>query len=164
MLKFPFRNKAFEAIAALAARLGAVMVFAPLDGAPLTVEIETSTPGTYIAINGVDKYSRRSGRASRKQSVFGQVNQISSTGVLAETITLSGITDIADPGILRLLAMKAGDLQGSVRIKFDGTNGFTQPVKVTSLDTDADPDDFQTFSTNLETMAAAVLVGTGPIL
>lgn len=159
-----FRNKAWAALAALASSLKASMVFAPLDGAPLTVEIETTTPGVYVAINGVDKYSRRSSRASRKQSVFGQGNQVSSTGVLSETITMSGITDIADPGILRLVAMKAGDLQGNVRVKFDGTNGYTQPVKVTSLDTDADPDDFQTFSLNLETMAAAVLVGTGPIM
>jgi hypothetical protein len=159
-----FRNKALAALAALASSLKASMVFAPLDGAPLTVEIETATPGVYVAVNGVDKYSRRSSRASRKQSVFGQGNQVSSTGVLSETVTMSGITDIADPGILRLVAMKAGDLQGNVRIKFDGTNGYTQPVKVTSLDTDADPDDFQTFSLNLETMAAAVLVGTGPIM
>jgi hypothetical protein len=159
-----FRSKALAALAALASSLKASMVFAPLDGAPLTVEIETATPGVYVAINGVDKYSRRSSRASRKQSVFGQGNQVSSTGVLSETVTMSGITDIADPGILRLIAMKAGDLQGNVRVKFDGTNGYTQPVKVTSLDTDADPDDFQTFSLNLETMAAAVLVGTGPIM
>lgn len=159
-----FRNKALALLAALAAKLEAVMVFAPLDGAPLTVEIETATPGVYVAVNGVDKYSRRSGRSSRKQSVFGQANQVSSTGVLAETITMSGITDIADPGILRLIAMKAGDIQCNVRIKFDGTNGYTQPVKVSSLDTDADPDDFITFSLNLETEAAAVLVGTGPIM
>lgn len=159
-----FQNKALALLAALAAKLEAVMVFAPIDGAPLTVEIETSTPGVYVAVNGVDKYSRRSGRASRKQSVFGQANQVSSTGVLAETITMSGITDIADPGILRLIAMKAGDIQANVRIKFDGTNGYTQPVKVSSLDTDADPDDFVTFSLNLETEAAAVLVGTGPIM
>jgi hypothetical protein len=160
----PIRSRTLAALVKLASSLKATMVFAPLDGAPLTVEIETAVPGTYVAINGVDKYSRRSGRASRKQSVFGQANQVSSTGVLAETITMSGITDIADPGVLRLLAMKAGDLQGSIRVKFDGVNGYTQPVKVTALDTDADPDDWQTFSTNLETMAAAVLVGTGPIL
>jgi hypothetical protein len=164
MRRYPFRDKVRAAVAGLASGLKATMLFAPIDGAPLTVEIETATPGVYVAVNGVDKYSRRSGRASRKQSVFGQANQVSSTGVLAETITMSGITDIADPGILRLLAMKAGDLQSSIRIKFDGTNGYSQACKVSSLDTDADPDDFVTFSINLETMAAAVIVGTGPIM
>jgi hypothetical protein len=159
-----FRSKWVARLAKLAERLGFNMVFAPNDGALLTVEIETSTPGVYVALNGVDRYSRRSGRATRKQSVFGQANQVSSTGVLAETITFSGITDIADPGLLRLIAMKAGDIQASARIKFDGTNGYSQPCRVGALDTDADPDNFITFSCTLETEAAAVLVGTGPIM
>lgn len=160
-----FRDKALQLLADLARKLDAVMVFAPIDGAALTLEVETG-PGTgiYVALNGADKYSRRSGRASRKQSVFGQPNQVSSTGVLAETITISGITDIADAGMLRFVAMKAGDIQNNVRVKFDGTNGFLQPVKVAQLDTDADPDDFITFSLSLETEGAATLVGTGPIM
>jgi hypothetical protein len=138
--------------------------FAPIDGALLTIQIETATPGVYVALNGVDRYSRRSGRASRKQSVFGQSNQVSSTGVLAESVTLAGIADVADPGLLRAVAMKAGDLQASIKILFDGTNGYTQPCKVSALDTDGDPDDFVTFSITFETMAAAVVVGTGPVM
>lgn len=164
MLHFKPRNKFIARLAKLAGRLAAVMVFAPNDGALLTIEVETATPGVYVALNGVDRYSRRSGRSTRKQSVFGQANQVSSTGVLAETITFSGITDIADPGLLRLIAMKAGDLQASVRIKFDGANGYTQAVKVGNIDTDADPDNFITFSCTLESEAAAVIVGTGPIM
>jgi hypothetical protein len=115
-------------------------------------------------INGIERYGRRSGRTTTKRSIFMASTQISTTGPLNETVTLSGITDPADAGIAAILASKAAQTPDDFEYLYDGANGFTQPMQVASFDSDETPDDFLAFTITLEPTGAATAVGTGPVI
>lgn len=135
-----------------------------VQGTSVTLEVEGATPGTtWIQVDGIDNYSRKSGRASTKKSVFMRATQVKSTGALDETITMAGLFDPTDPGQLKIQAKKATNTPFLVRITFDGTNGFTQLVRCGNGDSDFKPDDFGTVSFTLEAEDSAVIAGSGPI-
>lgn len=134
-----------------------------VNGTDITLEVEDTTPGTFIQINGMDTYTRRSGRTSNKKSVFMRATQVKSTGPLDETITMAGLFDPADAGQLRVLAQKAANTQFTIKITFDGTNGYTQLVSCSQGDTDFKPDDFGNITFTFEAEDDAVIEGTGPI-
>lgn len=139
------------------------MTFNPTDGSTVTIEVETAVPTVFVQLLGVDRYSRKSGRASTKRSVFMVANQVKSTGALDEQVTLAGLVDPADPGLLRILAMKAADTSVLFKFTHNGTDGYKQLIKVANFDVDNTPDDFITFSGVLEAETPAVIVGAGPI-
>lgn len=140
------------------------MPFDPADGSTATFEIESSYADTFIQIMGSDRYGRRSGRATTKRSLFMTPSQISSTGPLNENITISGVVDPNDAGILRLAEIKAADEAAKFRYTHNGTDGYTQLVKVSQLDTDETPDGFWEFTCTLEPKGDAEIEGYGPII
>lgn len=139
------------------------MTFSPELGENVVIQIETATAGTFVNINGVDKYSRNSQRPVKKQLVFMSSIQIASTGPLDESVTFSGIIDAGDAGILRILAQKAADVMTNFQFLYDGTNGYKQLFKISGFNSDGTPDGYLTFSGSLTAEANAVVVGTGPI-
>lgn len=135
-----------------------------VDGTDITLEVEDSaTPGTFIPINGMTTYDRKSGRTSNKQAVFMRATQVKSTGPLDETITMTGLFDPADPGQLAVLAKKAANDQLNIKVTFDGTNGYSQITSCSQGDTSFKPDDKGNINFTFEAEDDAVIVGTGPI-
>lgn len=140
------------------------MSFDPNDGSTSTYEIESSTPDVFLPLYGSDRYARRSGRQTTKRSLFMIESQVASTGPLVENVTISGVVDISDPGVIRLAELKSLDQAARFRRTIDGYNGYTQLVKVSQLDSDETPDGFLEFSATFEPKADAEPEGYGPIL
>lgn len=139
------------------------MTFNPALAENAVIQIETATPGTFVNVNGIDRYSRKSGRSTTKKAIFMQSLQVKSTGPLDESVTISGIVDPADAGLLRALAVKATDSNINWQFLYDGTNGYKQLFRITDLSSDATPEGYIAFSATLEAEANAATVGTGPI-
>lgn len=134
-----------------------------VQGTGITLSVEGSTAGTFIPIEGMDTYSRKSGRNSTKKSIFMRATQVKSTGPLDETINMSGLFDPLDPGQLAVLAKKAANTQFNIQITFNGTDGYTQLVQCANGDTDFKPDDYGNISFVFEAEDDAVIAGLGPI-
>lgn len=120
-------------------------VAADVSGFSLSVE-DPATPGSFIAVFAVDKFSRKGTRTVTKRPVFGLSSDLESTGRLDETYTFSGVLSINDPGqkVIRDAA-KAGT-QVNLKFLMDGTVGYTRQFKFaddgTDFTADSDLGDF----------------------
>lgn len=146
-----------------AAAAGATTISVTALATALVGTETATTAGPFLDINGMDTYSRKSGRTSNKKSIFMRATQVKSSGPLDETINMAGLFDPADPGQLRVLSLKSSNTQFNVKITFDGTNGYSQLVQCGNGDTDFKPDDYGNISFVFEGEDNAVIVGTGPI-
>ena len=138
---------------------------AVLQGDDFVLYVETTTPGTFVVVNDISEFSKSVTRDSSQVRVFARATPYVVTGGRNATYTATGFFNPTDPGQQRLRDMEAVDTPVKIRLLYDGTNGFTQEVKVTSYDYGASAEPgLQTYGFDLEANADAVIVGTGPIL
>lgn len=138
------------------------------QGDELVIEVKdtTTTPATYVPVNDMNRFSRRTTRATGRQRVFMRTTPRTTRGAREWTSTLSGFLNTDDPGqdIIRL-AMET-DVPITLKIMPDGVNGFSQDFYVGNQSHDANPDpqNMQEGGWELTDASDPVIVGTGPIL
>lgn len=135
---------------------------ADVFGEDLVVEVETAVPGTFIPVANMNRYSDSATAGSRTYHTFGASKKVV-PGATEDSFTISGYLDDADPGQKRLVAMKEAKTPANIRVKVNGTDGFSQNCLVTeaSHDADADPEALQERSFRLVGQGVRTKVGTG---
>lgn len=135
------------------------------DVSGFIMSVETATVGVFQEVFGVDKFSRKGTRNTTKRATFGSgtptSRELESVGLLDETITLSGVLSINDPGqtILRLAA-QAGTLI-NLQFTMDGINGYSRHFKLSDDSSDLSADsDLGDFSMSAIPKSDFTLVGT----
>lgn len=126
--------------------------------------LEVKDGAAYLVVHDMNSFGKSSDRSVTKVPVFQRALPHIVASARDQSYTVSGFLNGTDPGQVKLRAHEAADTQGEIRVTFDGTNGFTQPVKVTSFTFDADPEGLQEHGFTLEADGDAVIAGTGPIL
>jgi hypothetical protein len=110
-------------------------------------------------------FSRRSDRPTNSTKVFNRTAPWSLAQAREEGFSVSGLFDPSDTdGQGRLISFYRSDTAINVRVLWDGTNGFTQLVKVTNVTHSTNADGFQEISFEFTAEGDAVIQGTGPIL
>lgn len=135
-----------------------------LQGSDFLLHVETATPTTYIVVNDMNSFSKSGSRDTTKTAVFARTTPYSSTAPKEASYDVSGLFNPTDAGQQRLRDMEAANTPVKIKVMFDGINGFTQEVKVSSFEYSASPEGFQEYGFELQANADAVIVGTGPIL
>jgi hypothetical protein len=137
---------------------------AVIQGDQFMLEVETAVPATYVVVNDMNAFSKSSQRNSQTFPVFQRATPHSVAGPREQTYTFSGYLNPTDAGQLRLFAMEAANTTVKIRVTHDGTNGFTQLVRITTYTYDADPENLQEVSFECTADDTAVIQGTGPLL
>jgi len=133
----------------------------PEHGDQFKFEVDS---GGFVIVNDMNSFSKNSDRSVTKVPVFQRVLPHVVASARDQGYTLSGFLNGSDAGQNALRAAEAADAQVDIKVTFDGSNGFTQPVKVISYTMDADPEGLQEHGFTLEADGAAIVVGTGPLL
>lgn len=133
-------------------------------GSEFMIEVQLGD-ASWVLVNDMNSFSKQGQRNTNTFPVFQRATPYTvAAGAKEQTYTISGLFNPGDAGQARLLAQEAANAAVSIRITWDGTNGFTQSVKCTSYTHDATPEDPQEISFEFSAEADAVIVGTGPIL
>lgn len=137
----------------------------PLQGEQFKVLIETATAGVYVVIEFMNSYSKGSDSDETRYPVFNRATPLVIAADPGESFSIGGFYDPADAGQLRAILKSRDGTDINIRVLPDGTNGFTQLVKILRHrhEASADPG-FQLISFECVAQAAAVIQGTGPIL
>lgn len=135
-------------------------------GNQFMLEVNTGTDGApnWVVVANMNSFSRGSQRNHQLFPVFQRTLPHSVTGPREQTYSIGGYYDPSDVGQLELIQADSENTVRDIRITHDGTNGFKQKVKVTSMTYDADPEGLQEISFEFSADEAAVQVGTGPLL
>jgi len=132
-------------------------------GADFELHVETSTPDTYILVADLNSFSRNTSRDNQTFPVFGSSIAYVIPGAREVTYTAAGFLS-TDAGQERLRTVEQSDTPVKIKVLWDGANGFTQEVRVSSTTQDATPEGLQEVSYEFAATAAAVIVGTGPLV
>lgn len=141
----------------------------PIDGSALEIWSATTTgpvagvytAGTYSKVNDLNRVSFNSNRPSTSQSVFMRSVQYTTFGKREQTYSLSGFKSIGDTGQGILDTAAEDNSVIAIKILRDGTNGWTQFVRVGSNNETMAPEGLQEISYDLGAATAKTLVGTG---
>jgi hypothetical protein len=136
---------------------------APVHGADFVLEVETATPGTYVPVSDMDNFDDGSDATEQDFPVFGNVTY-NVPGARTVTMTASGFRTLADAGQLVLLAAEKARTPVNIRVKYDGTNGYTVQVNVKTRKGNAKAEGLQTIAFDMTAAAASVAVGSGPAI
>ena len=137
---------------------------APQNGADLVLEVETApASGVYVALSDMDNFDDGSDQNEQQQPVFGNIVYVS-PGPRLVTLTMSGFRNNTDAGQVLLLAAEKARTEIRVRVKYDGTNGFTVVTRVKSRKGSAKPEGLQTIAFDLLTSQPSVIVAGGPAI
>lgn len=136
-------------------------------GEDFAFKVETATPGTFIVVKGMNSWSTGGSRSEQRTHTFDEADPIVTLTTEEDTFAIGGVVrDITDPGLLRMLALRASQETANVQALIDGSNGSQIPVKVRSRTwgASAEPGSPQTISFELVRDGATTEVGTGPII
>jgi hypothetical protein len=136
-----------------------------LGGEDMVVQVETATPGTFIPVADMDRYTTNNNRDKGRFPVFNGIPHVT-VGQRVKTFTVSGFLNNTDAGQQRIRAMEAADTPVKLRVLPDGVNGMEVSVLVntTGHEASADETSLQTFSFDCEATADPVPVGTGIVV
>lgn len=135
-----------------------------ISAAPNAGTESAPSAGTYAPVSDLNSLSKNSTRNVSSFGVFGRSVAYSIPGTRDQTLSLAGFLSIGDTGQATLFSAEAANTTCFVKIQFDGTNGFTQAVKVGSRTFTATPDGLQQVTFELSSAADPVVLGTGPLL
>jgi hypothetical protein len=101
------------------------MAVAGFNAQSTLVEVETATPNTYVAINGIRTFSGPGGQANVIDATTLQsTGKEKLLGLKDEgQFSLASVYLPTDPGQLRLQALRASGLASSFRVTFSDTDG-----------------------------------------
>jgi len=141
----------------------------PIDGSELEIWAATTTgpvdgvytAGTYSKVNDLNRVAFNSNRPSTSQSVFMRSVQYTTFGKREQTYALSGFKSIGDTGQGILDTAAEDNSVIAIKILRDGTNGWSQFVRVGSNNESMAPEGLQEISYDLGAATAKTLIGTG---
>ena len=136
---------------------------APQNGADLVLEVETAVADTFVPVSDMDNFDDGSDQNETQQPVFGNIVYVS-PGPRTVSFTISGFRNNADAGQILLLAAEKNRTVCRVRVKYDGTNGYSVRARVKSRKGNAKPEGLQTIAFDFLASEASVIVGTGPTI
>ena len=137
---------------------------AVISAAPNTGTEAAPIAGTYSPVSDLNTISKNSTRNVATFGVFGRATSYSVPGSRDQSFALGGFISTGDTGQATLLTGEAANTTVFVKVLFDGTNGFTQAVKVGSRTFSMTPDGLQQITFALNSVADPVISGTGPLL
>lgn len=133
-------------------------------GEDFRLEVETATPTTFVAVNGMDEWQANDSQNIDTFPTFGAATPLAIPAPPDVSFTISGFLDVADPGQIRLRLIARTRATVIIKVLYDGTNGYTQEVRVGSHGHTASASGGpQTQSFEFAPSATAVIVGTGPL-
>jgi hypothetical protein len=137
-----------------------------VNGSDLVIEVESDTPGSFIPVNDMNRFSRRTTRSVTRTRVFMRLTPYTNRGTPEYTATISGFLNDDDPGQVRLREAMNTDVPVTLRILPDGVNGFTQAFYIGNQTADANPDpgNMHEHGWELTDAGPPVAVLLGPIL
>lgn len=141
--------------------LGAATV---ISAAPNAGTEASPSAGTYAPVSDINTLTRNSTRNVTNYSVFGRSVAYSIPGSRDQSYSLGGYISVGDTGQGTLIAAELANTTAYIKIQFDGTNGFTQAVKVGSRTFSMTPDGLQAMTLQLSSAADPLILGTGPLL
>lgn len=141
----------------------------PIEGTSLEIWAATATgpvggvytAGTYSKVNDLNRVSFNSNRPQTSQSVFMRPTQYTTFGQREQTYTLSGFKSIGDTGQGILDTAEDTNAVIAIKILRDGTNGWSQFVRVGTKREDMAPEGFQEISYDIGAVTAKTIIGTG---
>jgi len=138
----------------------------PFMGADFEIYVlDTSvSPDAYVPIDDMNNFQRSTSRDKQTFPVFMRAIAHVIPGARGVTYTLSGFLDSDSDGQAILFAAEQADSTVSIKVLWDGTNGFTQDVKVGSTSQNTTPEGLQEASFELIADADPVIVGSGPLV
>jgi hypothetical protein len=127
---------------------------------------DPGTPGTYIPVNEMNRFSRRTGRSTSRTPVFMRARPHTTRSAREFTATISGFLNDTDPGQEIIRDAMNADTTVKLRVLPDGVNGFTQDFYVgnQTYDASADASAMQEAGWELTDASDPALVLLGPIL
>jgi hypothetical protein len=135
-------------------------------GEDFVLEIETATPGTFVPINGMDTWDSSDSQTIDTFPTFGATaNPLAIPSPPDISYSASGFFDAADAGQTRARLLGQTRATGKIKVMYDGTNGYTQGVRIASRTHGASAQggpQTQTFEFAPDG-TAPVIVGTGPL-
>lgn len=139
-------------------------VAAIISAAPNTGTEAAPAAGTYAPVSDLNTVSKNSTRNTQTFGVFGRSVAYQVPGNRDQSFSLGGFLSVGDTGQGTLITAEAANTTCFVRILFDGTNGFSQAVKVGSRTLSMTPEGIDAVTFALSSAADPVIVGTGPLL
>lgn len=138
---------------------------AAASGEDFVLEVSTDGGTTWNPVGGMNSWGASHPRDRQEYPVFGSTQPVTRSGRRGHDYQASGYYDPVDPGQVALRGAARTDDTVRIRSTHDGTNGFTQDVKVgtTGHDADADPASLQETSFEFYGVADPVVEGTGPL-
>jgi hypothetical protein len=127
--------------------------------------LDTSvSPPSYVPVDDMNNFQRSTSRDKQTFPVFMRLTAHVIPGARGVTYTLSGFLDSGSTGQDILRAAEQNDNVVTMKFLWDGTNGFTQDVKVGSTSQNTTPEGLQETSFELLADADPVIVGSGPLV
>jgi hypothetical protein len=135
-------------------------------GANFRLKVNTGTTGspTWTVVQDMNSIDRGSSRDTSRFPVFDKPLPHSIPGAREVTFTVGGFLNTDDAGQEALRDAEQTDTPVEIQVLFDGTNGFTQTVRVGTVNFSTSPEGLQETGFEFSAQDAAVAVGTGPIL
>ena len=141
----------------------------PIEGTSISIFIAPNAgteaapvEGVYVEVGNLTSIAKNASRNKTTQSVFNRSNAYVSYDQVVGTYTLQGLKSIGDAGQDDLDAAVDSNATMFLKILWDGTNGFTCPVKVGTKTGNGTPADRAQTSWELSAQDVETLVGTGP--
>lgn len=128
-------------------------------------QLQVNTTGvTFVVVADMNRYERATRRNNTTFAVFANPIAYSIPGAREITYTVSGFLSDTDVGQAALFTAEQANDPIAIQVLFDGTNGFEQEVLVGSTTHSASPEGLQELSYEFSAVAAATIVGTGPLI
>jgi hypothetical protein len=136
----------------------------PVLGEDFALEVEGTTPGTFIPIENLTGADFNGTRSTNEFVVFGKDDAFSITGKRKGTASASGYLTPSDPGQAILFAAEATNSEVTLKVLYDGVRGYTSKARVSSTKHSPKPDALQDVSWDFTFSGPKTLVGTGSLI
>lgn len=134
----------------------------PVHGSNCLVKVASAAvPATFVTVENLNQFSANSTHGATTEKVFGKTIPLRAEDVAEQGFTVGGFVTLADAGMQIIADAEVGRLKLTVKVLFDGTNGFSQECMVTTSKIDANPKAFVGVSCDFVGTAARVVVGVG---
>jgi len=122
------------------------------------------SPTNYIAVDGINQWDDQVNRERQAWPMFMRDTDYQTVGSREITYSMSGFLIPTDPGQVIIRSAEIADDEVSIKVLYDGTNGYTQTVRIgTRSGSRTAGTGLQTLTYEIAAVEAAVIVGTGPL-
>jgi len=137
----------------------------PVNGRDFELYVlDTSvSPDAYVLVDGINQWDDQVNRERQSWPMFGRSTDYQTVGSREITYSMGGFLILTDPGQVIIRNAEIADDEVSIKVLYDGTNGYTQDVRIGTRSGSRTPEGLQTLTYEVAAVAAAVIVGSGPL-